>query len=98
MLDTANNLNMVMVPTGRPSDPCEEVVTISSNSAEHRSHAYGTCAKNGGQPRVRRSIGNQYYNFICNSISSLHPFNCPFIFFYLTFISIRDESKSTNCF
>ena len=57
MLDTANNLNMVMVPTGRPSDPCEEVVTISSNSAEHRSHAYGTCAKNGGQPRVRRSIG-----------------------------------------
>ena len=62
MLDTANNLNMVMVPTGRPSDPCEEVVTISSNSAEHRSHAYGTCAKNGGQPRVRRSIGNHYYN------------------------------------
>ena len=46
-----------MVSTGRPSDPYEEVITITSKSVDHRSHAYGTCAKNGGQPRVRCSIG-----------------------------------------
>ena len=47
-----------MVSTGRPSDPYEEVITITSKSVDHRSHAYGTCATNGGQPRVRCSIGN----------------------------------------
>ena len=47
-----------MVLSGRPSDPCEEVLTISSGkSVDHRSHAYGTCATNGGQPRIRCSIG-----------------------------------------
>ena len=39
-------------PTGRPSDPCEEVATVRD-----RPHAYGACVHNGAQPRVRRSIG-----------------------------------------
>lgn len=38
--------------TGRPSDPCEEVASVRD-----RPHPYGACVHNGGQPRVRRSIG-----------------------------------------
>ena len=49
-----------MVSTGRPSDPYEEVITITSKSVDHRSHAYGTCATNGGQPRIRCSIGKKF--------------------------------------
>ena len=58
--DTANNSRGTMVSTGRPSDPYEEVITITSKSVDHRSHAYGTCATNGGQPRIRCSIGKNF--------------------------------------
>ena len=45
-------LSANMENTGRPSDPCEEVATVRD-----RPHAYGACVLNGGQPRVRRSVG-----------------------------------------
>ena len=53
-----------MVSTGRPSDPYEEVITITSKSVDHRSHAYGTCATNGGQPRIRCSIGKKFSQMV----------------------------------
>ena len=65
--DTANNSRGTMVSTGRPSDPYEEVITITSKSVDHRSHAYGTCATNGGQPRVRCSIGKKFSQFCLKS-------------------------------
>ena len=46
---------MTVPVNGRPSDPCEEAVRASTPTV--RTHAYGTCASNGGQPRQRRSIG-----------------------------------------